>query len=249
MKQLLTISRLVFKKAWRGNLLPAMILVMLPLFYAAWAFEAANPGFQTGFLADVCGSTMSLLAGILIVILGFEHFFWRGEQRTPWFFFTRVGNRAVFAAGKFIGVAGVLFAALFSSAVVFLLMMLLSEGQWFVSLLTTALLVFYESALLCAVFQLLAAVVSKLLASGCLLVIYVAGHNLDAIRDVADGYGSLIAGTTNFLLALLPDLGMFRSGWFSDFNLPALLFVTFYAGLQAAFYLVTTGWLLQRKDL
>lgn len=249
MRQLLTISKLVFVKAWRGNLLPGLILVLLPLLYAAWAFEAENPGFQTGFIADVSGSIMSLLAALLLVILGFEHFFWPAEQRIPWFFLSRTGNRSVFAAGKFVGVASVLFVALFSTALIFFVMMLFSEGQCFFSLLITAVLVFYEAALICAVFQLLAAVSSKLTACGCLLVIYVVGQNLSAIRAMVDAYGSVAVVIANFLLALLPDLSLFNSCWYSDFNLPALFFVTAYAALQTTLYLAVTGLILQRKDL
>lgn len=249
MKQFLTISQLVFIKAWRSNLLPALVLVMLPLFYAAWAFESTNPGFQTGFLADLSGSTMSLLAGMLIFFLGLEHFFWPADQKTPWFFLSRAGGRSLFATGKLVGVAGVLFAALSVFSLVFFLMMFFSEGRWFFSLLTTTLLVFYEATLLAAVLQLLAAIFSKLLAGGCLLVIYVASHNLDNLRTAAGAFGSLPEGAATVIFALLPDLGLFRGVWYTDFSLPIMLYVTCYTCLQLAFYLAMTGIILRRQDL
>ncbi len=249
MRQMLTIARLVFVKAWRGNLLPGLLLVMLPLFYAAWAFEAANPGFQTGFLADMSGSVMSLMAGILLLVTGFEHFFWPADQRTPWFFLSRSANRNTFVVGRFLGVAAVILVALLTVAAVFAFMMNYSEGQWFVSLLFTALLVFYEFAMLAAVFQLLAVVSSKLMACGGLLVIFVASHNLEGLRVLAEGYGSLATLLANFLAAFLPDLGLLRGAWFTDFSPGILAAVTLYVALQTLFYLLVSGLILQQKDL
>ncbi|HNX77271.1 MAG TPA: hypothetical protein PLM07_00530 [Candidatus Rifleibacterium sp.] len=245
MKQILITARLVFQQAWRGNLLPGMLLVMLPLFYAAWAFETANPGFQTGFIADVSGSAMTIIAGLLVVVLGYEHFYWPASQHTPWFYFSRIGKRSYFAAGRFLGVLAVVFAALLIAAAVFMVMLRLSEGFWFVSLLTTALLVFYEAALMGAIFQLLAAFSSKLLATGGLLVIFVSGHNLPGLRASLDFAG--VAG--DILLAVLPDLAMFRGAWFSGGDFAVLVSVSLYAILQALFYLAATGLILQRRDL
>ncbi len=248
MLQFFTICRLVVVKAWRGNLLPGLILVFLPLFYAAWSFESANPGFQTGFIADLSGSVMSLMAGILVIVSGFEHFFWATAQRTPWFFLSRPVDRTLFAAGRFAGFAVVLAFALLAAALMFSLLMLASEGRLFFQLFMTALMVFYEFAMLAAVFQLLAVFSSRLLACGALLIVFVVGHNLDGIRSLFVD-SSAAAAVFEVIAVLLPDLSVFRGGWFAGLQVVPLLMVSVYAVLQTAFYLLLTGGLLQRRDL
>lgn len=248
MLQFYAICRLVVVKAWRGNLLPGLVLVFLPLFYAAWAFENANPGFQTGFIADLGGSVMSLMAGILVIVSGFEHFFWAATQHTPWFFLSRPVDRTLFTAGRFVGFAMVLAFALLAAALMFSLLMFATEGHLFFHLFMTALMVFYEFAMLAAVFQLLAVFASRLLACGALLIVFVVGHNLDGIRSLfADS--SAAAAVFEILAVLLPDLSVFRGGWFAGLQIVPLLTVSAYAVLQTAFYLLLTGGLLQRRDL
>ena len=248
MLQFYTICRLVVVKAWRGNLLPGLVLVFLPLFYAAWAFENANPGFQTGFIADLSGSVMSLTAGILVIVSGFEHFFWATARHTPWFFLSRPVDRTLFVTGRFVGFALVLAFALLAAALMFALLMFAGEERLFFQLFMTALMVFYEFAMLAAVFQLLAVFSSRLLACGALLLVFVAGHNLDGIRSLfADS--PLAAAVFEVLAVLLPDLSVFRGGWFAGLQMAPLLLVTAYAALQTGFYLLLTGSLLQHRDL
>ncbi len=248
MLQFYTICRLVVVKAWRGNLLPGLILVFLPLFYAAWAFENANPGFQTGFIADLSGSVMSLMAGILVIVSGFDHFFWAAVQRTPWFFLSRPVDRTLFAAGRLAGFAVVLAFALLTAALLFSLLMFASEGRLFFQLFMTALMVFYEFAMLAAVFQFFAVFSSRLLACGALLLVFVAGHNLDGIRSLfADS--SVGMAIFEVFAVLMPDFSVFRGGWYAGVQFAPLLMVSAYAVLQTVFYLLLTGGLLQRRDL
>lgn len=250
MKQLLTIARLVFIKAWRSNLILALLLIMLPLVLAAWSFEAANPGFQTGFLTDIGGSIMSLFAGMLLVILGFDHLFWACEQNTPWFYLSRVGNRCVFPGGKFAGIAGVLFVALAAAGTIFTLFLRLNTGLWFVAPITLALMIFCEFSLLGAVLTLLATFTSRLMAFAALLIVFVTGHNLEAIRTTVAAYGSSVLSVgVEIFLALLPDFALFRIAWFADFHPAQLLLAVLYSLLMVAFYLFAAGMVLQRKDL
>ncbi len=249
MKQILTIGRLVFLKAWRSNFMLALLLLMLPLFYAAWLFETSNPGFQTGFLADIGGSLMSFLSGVLILILGIEHFYWPVEQRLPWFFLSRLRDRRIFVIGKFLGVALVLFFSLLVTGVGLVFLLRMSEGEWFFSLLFTALLVFFEYAMFAAVFQLFAVFMTRLSAFGSLLLVYFAGHNCNLLLSLSEAYGRLTALPTAFMLAFLPDTGLFRDNWFAVPSLATVLGITSYALLQTFFYLLCAGMILQKKDL
>lgn len=249
MKQVMTIGKLVFLKAWRSNFMLALLLLILPLFYAAWLFEAANPGFQTGFLADMGGSIMSLLAGVLILVLGIEHFYWPAEQRLPWFILSRVNDRRLLVIGKFAGVALVLSLSLLITGGGLVLLLRLSEGEWFLSLLSTALLVFFEYALFAAIFQLFATMMAKMPAFGSLLLIYFAAHNFEQLLSFAEAQGYLTSFPVACIVAFLPDAGLFRGNWFSDLNFVAMLTISGYAFLQTSFYLLCAGMILQKKDL
>lgn len=250
MKQLLTIARLVFVKAWRSHLVYALLLIMLPILLAAWSFEVANPGFQTGFLTDVGGSVMSLFAGMLMVVLGFDHLFWAREQNTPWFYLSRAGNRCIFPGGKFAGITSILFIALLGVALTFTLFLRYNTGLWFMAPGIMALMIFFEFSLLGAALTLLATFASRLLAFGALLIIFVAGHNLDAVRTTVESYGSPVLNVvTEILLVLLPDFALFRTVWFADIQPLKLLLVSLYCLLMVSSYLFAAGMVLQRKDL
>lgn len=250
MRQLLTIAKLVFIKVWRNHLIPALFLIMLPLLLAAWSFESANPGFQTGFLADLGGGLMSLFAGLLVIIIGYDHLFWACEQNTPWFYLSRTGNRALFAGGRFAGTAGVLFVALALAAAIFTLFLRLNTGVWLILPSVLAVLVFCEFALLGSVITLLAAFMTRLPALGVILVIYAVGHNSDAIRMAAENHSSpLLNLALTVALAIIPDFSLFRSAWFVEPQAVELMLAALYAAGQAMFYLVAAGIVLQRRDL
>lgn len=250
MSQILIIAELVLLKALRGKLLLAMLLLLIPFLVAAWGFEVNNIGFQSGFAVDLGGSLLAVFAAILMLIMASEHFFWSDGQAVPWFYLTRIGDRTRFIAGRFIGVAGVLFLGLLLASLALLLVFGLSSGVWPCEILLSAFMVFLEFSLLGAALALLALFCSRIMATGSLLFIYVVGHNLEMVRAAVDSYASRILTTLlEICLTAVPDFSLFRYARLASLQLTEVVMVTVYALLMISVYLVMAGMLMRRKDL
>lgn len=250
MNQALIVAELVILKALRSKLLPAMLLLLVPFLIAAWGFEANNTGFQSGFAVDIGGSFLAVFAAILLLTMAVEHFYWPGGQAVPWFYLSRIGDRTVFIAGKFMGVAGVLFLGQLLAALTLLLVFRASSGIWPLQILTSAFMVFLEFSLLGAVLSLLALVSSKVLATGSILLIYVTGHNLEILRRAVDSVGSKPLTTAHeIILTAVPDFSLFRYARLEALQFAEVAMITLYALLMIAVYLVLAGMVMRRKDL
>lgn len=250
MNQILIVAELVIKKALRGKILPALLLLMLPFLVAAWGFEAGNPGFQSGFAVDLGGSLLAVFAAILLVSLASEHFYWADGQNAPWFYLTRIADRTNFIAGKFAGVTAVLFFAMLLGAVVILLALGSSSGIWPLEILSTAFMIFLEISVLGAVLAFLSIICSRILAAGSLLLVYVAGNALETIRITVETSGSkLLTTLVEFLLVFVPDLSLFRFARIAPLQLPEIALVSLYALMMISVYLILAGMFMRRQDL
>lgn len=250
MNQILIVAELVVKKALRGKILWALLLLTLPFLVAVWGFEAGNPGFQSGFVVDLGGSMLSVFTAILLLILASEHFYWADGQNAPWFYLIRIGNRTHFIAGKFAGVTAVLFFALLLAALAMLLAFGLSSGVWPLEILSTAFMIFLEISVLGAVLALLSIICSRILAVGSLLLVYVAGNGLETIRTTVDALDSKVLTTlAELLLVFVPDFSLFRFARLAQLQLTEIAMISFYALMMVAVYLIIAGMVMRRQDL
>lgn len=249
MNQILLIAELVIVKAWRRRVFAAVFLLMIPFLVAAWMFEATNPGFQSGFSADLGGSLLAVFAAVLMIMLASEHFFWAGDVEPPWFFLTRIRSRSALFCGRFAGVAAVMFVSLLWAALAMLLIFKFSSGVWNIAIFPVAYMVFLEFATMAAVLSFLAGLFSRLLCAGLCLLIFVAGHSLDSIRQTIDSAGSgMFSNISEVFLTVIPDLSLFRYSRLAGLSMHEIMLVTLYAIIMMAAWLIASGISLHRRD-
>lgn len=242
LRQIFEIAKTVVIASFRKNLLIASWLIMLPLLLAAWLFETSNPGFQSGFILDAGGGLMAILSVVLLAVLAFEHLFWPVEQPAPWFFFSRLKSRAIYLAGKFIGISFILFSSLLDFSLLLFLIIGITSGTWLVLPFKIALMVWAEYSLLLAVFVLLSTFLSRLMSVGMMIPVFFVAHSINYLKT---GFANPL---TDILLSILPNAGLFQNviengDWLN------LLTATGYSILLSAFYIALSGIVLNRRDL
>lgn len=250
MRTSLIIAKLILIKAWRRHLVSSLVLLLTPALIAAWGFEAANPGFQTGFIKDMAGMFMSFFAALLLLVLAYDHCHWPDDNNPPWFYMSRCKSRSELTVGRFGGICSAIFAGLAVIATTFLLFMRLVSGFWFFELYIIAVLKFMQFMLLTAMVIMFSQLMSKLLSLGAIILIWVAGISSDLIRQVleAENLHPLIFEP---LLALLPDLTLFNTSTliFEPALLLFLLAALIYSLFMSGFYLMLADMLFIRRDL
>lgn len=250
MKASLTIAKLILIKAWRRHLFSSLVLLLIPALVAAWGFEAANPGFQTGFVKDVAGMFMSFFAALLLLVLAYDHCHWPDDKNPPWFYMSRCKSRSELTAGRFGGICLVIFMGLAVIASAFLLFMRLASGYWFFELYIIAALKFMQFMLLTAMIILFSQLMTKLLSLGAIILICIAGVSSDLIRQVLEAE-NLHPLVFEPIMALLPDLTLYSTS--TLIFEPALLFfllaVLVYSLFMSGFYLLLADMLFIRQDL
>lgn len=250
MKTSLTIAKLIFIKAWRRHLMSSLVLLMAPVLIAAWGFETANPGFQTGFIKDMAGTLMNFFAALLLLVLAYDHCHWPDDKNLPWFYMSRCKSRSELTFGRFGGICSVIFAGLVVIASAFLLFMRLVNGYWFFELYIIAALKCMQFMLLTALVILFSQLMSRLLSLGAAILIWVAGISSDLIRQVleAENFHPFIFEP---IMALFPDLTLFDTSTliFEPVLLFFLLAVLIYTFFMSGFYLLLADMLFIRQDL
>lgn len=242
LNQIFETAKVVFTASLRKNLIIASLLIMAPLLFSAWLFETSNPGFQTGFILDAGSGLMSLLAIIVIAILGFDQLFWVCEQPTPWFYFSRLKSRILFPIGKFLGISFVLGIILLAFSFLLSLLIYFTSGSLILLPFKIAFIVWSEYSLLLSVLILFSTFLSKLMAVGMMITVYFIAQSSAFLLN------SLPKWFAEILLTVLPSANLFEAAIESD-QLTVLLFVFLYALFMSAFYITLAGWVLKRKDL
>ena len=249
MNSSLIIAKLILIKAWRRHLVASVLLLLAPVLLAAWGFETANPGFQTGFVKDMAGMFMNFSAALLLLVLAYDHCHWRDNKTPPWFYMSRCKSRSELTVGQFSGICAVIFMGLTVIATAFLLFMRLASGYWFFELYVIAALKFMQFMLLTALAILFSQLMSKLLSLGAVILVSVAGVSSELIRQIFE--------TENFhplvfepLMALLPDLTLYNTS--TLIFEPALWFflaaTMIYSLFMTGFYLLLADMIFSRRD-
>lgn len=249
MNKCLIIAELFILKALRGRFLPALAIIFLPFLIAAWVFEVSNPGFQTTFAADAGSSLMWLFSALTVAFLASESFLWKDSENIPWFFLTRSGDVSHLITGNFAGLTAILFFVLILAATAFLLLFRVASGVWSFTLFAAAFMIFLELTVLAAVLVFLAAILSRVMAAGCMILLIFLGHSLESLRQAVDASGfPLLYPVTEFLLVLVPDLELFKFARFAGLQVSDLMIITLYAALMTAAYLSAAAIFMRRRS-
>lgn len=245
-KQVLLTAKTVLLKSFRSNLLFGTILLMLPFIWGSWIFEQNNPGFQTGFIADLGTIFVSVFAFLLTLILSLEHIFWVKEGHSSYFYLSRM-SPGLLPLSKFLGVVCTVGLALIFMVLLLIGFMFFNTGTIILYPFYIGFSVFMQVALVVSVFSLFSAFLPKLTAISLMIILYLVGLETDTARLFVESLelGFLVV-PTEALFALLPDFSLFR---FESESISALFLIVLYALFQSLFYLVAGGKILSKKDL
>lgn len=242
LNQIKEVAKTVITSSLRKNIVLASLLIMLPLLLAAWLFEISNPGFQTGFILDAGGGLMSFLSIIIILVLSFEHLFWSKEQKTPWFYFSRLKSRIIFPLGKFLGISIVCGIILAIFATLLSLLIYITSGVFTFASLKVAIMVWAEYNVFLSIFVLLAILFSKLMSVGMMLPIIFVANSIDYLKSLTDNL------LIKILIMLLPNVRIFYEATESGDVTKTILALT-YSIFISAFYITIASLILKRNDL
>ena len=241
-KQVYEIAKVVVVSSLRKNIVTASLLIMLPLFLAAWLFEVSNPGFQSGFVLDVGSGLMAFLAVVIFGTLSFEHLFWPSEQTTPWFYFSRQNSRILFPLGKFCGVSFVLVLVLAVFSLLLSLLVYLTSGSFIFSPFKAAFAIWLEYSVFFSVFVFFSTFLSRLMSVGMMLPFFFMAHSLSYIKTSFNYWAAEIFS------AFLPDAELFDI-LIEQGNLYSFLMISVYSLFISMFYITLAGLVLRQKDL
>jgi ABC-2 type transport system ATP-binding protein len=246
LRQALLAAMVILKGALRSNLALGSILLMLPFIWASWAFEQANPGFQTGFIVDMGSIFLSAFSVLLSVALALEHLYWPRAGHTPYFHLSRMST-TTYLFSRFIGVLGVVAPATLTLAAILMGFMYFTTGTLVIYPLLIGVSVASQTILSLALLSLLACFAPRLASLALLLIFFVLGMELETVRAFAE---SLNVGIVEFLsevaLVFLPDFSILTFQSASAYNLLASLC---YSAFQGLFYLFLGGQILASRDL
>lgn len=242
LRQLWEVAKTVIIASYRKNIIFASWLVMLPLLLAAWLFEKANPGFQSGFILDSGSGLMAIASIILLGVLGFEHLFWPGEQPTPWFYFSRLNSRIIFPAGKFVGISIVLLSILIDFAIMLFLLVGLTSDTWMILPFKMAVMVWAEYSLLFSVFVFLTTFLSRLMSVGMMIPVFFTAYSTSYLKTF------LPNAVAEVVLAFIPNAGVFDAV-IESADLFAFFAAILYSIIMSIFYIVLAGYSLRSIDL
>ena len=215
---------------------------MFPLLLGAWLFEASNTGFQTGFLIDAGTGLMSLLSIITLCVLSFEHLFWKVDQQTPWFYFSRLKSRTSFLIGKYLGINFVLCLELIVFALLLSLIIFVTTRSMVLLPFKIAFIIWLEYSLLLSIFTLLSTFLSKLMSVGMMLPIFFISYSIPYLKSLMPNwFGEII-------LSLLPNSNLFEFA-IENNEISYLILILLYSIFMSSFYITLAGLVLRHKDL
>lgn len=242
LKQTFEVAKIVITSSLRKKIVTASLLIMIPLLLAAWLFEASNPGFQTGFILDAGGGLMSLLAIIIILILSFEHLFWLEEERTPWFYFSRLKSRVIFPIGKFLGISLVFGIILAVFAILLTLLIYFTSGVCIFSSIKISFMVWAEYNVFLSILVLFSTFFSKFMSVGMMLPVFFLANSIQYLKSLTANQ------LLKILMIVLPDVRVFYEATESG-EINKILLAFLYSIFISSFYLTLAALILRRKDL
>jgi hypothetical protein len=242
MTQALILAELILKRTVRSKIVPAMILASLPVFLAAYLFDAANPGFQTLFIKDVVGAFLGICALLMLGLLALENIFWPGSGTVSWFIASRVKNRLHLFVGQTMGITLSVMAVLVTVGGAMFVLLRLTHGAWFWEILYSIWMITLESAVLTSLLILLSTVFSKFMSLSMVFILYLLASTA-IIKGVRASCSSDLTGfVISLVLALIPDSSMFSVENLllerQVLNLSEAMVASFYAFFIMGFYLL-----------
>ncbi|GAB4282442.1 MAG: hypothetical protein Kow0029_28040 [Candidatus Rifleibacteriota bacterium] len=252
MNQALVIAEMIVLRSLRNRMIPALLIISLPIIIAAYGFDAANPGFQTLFVKDV-GSLMIAWFSLLLTLFLFTDNIYRSScDNEFWFLRSRVKSRLVFYAGQFLGILSSLFFGILCFSTIFFVFLRFTHRVWFFELLAAAWMNFLECSVLLAFMIFLSSFLSRLLTLSIgVLVYFVANvHVFQSVREV--NFIDTAGFALSLLLSVFPDSSLFAADKFifeqqSVLSLDILI-STFYAFFMVCFYLIAAELVSGRKS-
>lgn len=238
--QTFNIAKYIFLSSIRNKLILGSLLLILPIIYASWLIEINNPGFQTGFLADMGSFFIESFIAILALILVFSKFN-ENNKSTNYFILSRINNN-LYPSGIFIGIILSILPA-----VVILILALYAftgfSGKALSYLCITGITSFCKIALSVSVFMLLNTKFKKIISFG-LLIIYFVFFNIGQISNSISNYHFILQFPIQILITFLPDYSIFNARY-ESFD---LIWLILYTLSQSSIYLYISGLIFDKKD-
>lgn len=240
--QVLHIAKYIFIKSLRNNLILGSLLLSLPLLFAAWQIEQNNPGFQTGFIADVGSFLMLLFGTVVAFILAFDNI--NNNDKISYFELSRI-DLQLYPYGVYSGIILSLLPAIALLAVSLILFMYFTSNSWIDYPIYSGLLIFLQISLFLSVFMLLNLFFKKI-TSLSLLIIYIIFFDIQAIYLAIEKQTFQLKFVLGILASIFPDFHILSAGYNEPFQ---LIWLVVYTIMQILTYTYVSGELYAKKDL
>jgi ABC-type transport system involved in multi-copper enzyme maturation permease subunit len=250
----LTIARYTLRKASRDKifyLIPLITIVALALIQNLRFFEV---GVRVKVLTDFGLAAVGLFGFLIALMVTLSLVPFERETRSLYFLLSKPVGRGHFVAGKFLGVAFLLFINLVIVGGELVGLVRIYSGSWDVNLVKGLYLLFLKLVLFSSFVVLLSTFLSMVLIVFASVLVYVVTHAISlAETSLTMGTPKFFQVTIHYLLAALPDLTHFDASFVvvHGHAIPGsyVVLVTLYALAYVAFFLLTATWILERTDL
>lgn len=253
MTAILSLARHTLIDALRERLLRMLALFLAVLLLATRLASPLALGEGRRVTLDLGLGLLSLFGFLLVMLLGTRMVQQEVEGRTILLVLARPVRRIEFLLGKLLGLLGVVGIGLAGMLGILALVLLTAGYGVDASLAVAGLCAFLELAMVSALAVLLAACTSPILSAFLLLALYVAGHLLHGLLEMARMVSQpLLAGALRGAFHLLPRLDLYGTALQAVHGTPlpagAVLWGVAYAVLYSAGVLALALLAFRRRE-
>lgn len=185
-----TVASLAFRESARNRVLHALVVAMLVVAGISYLFSWVSggdidPDRGHKIVADLSLSAMTLLGTIAAIFLGTHLIYQEVERRTIYTVLARPVGRTGFIVGKYLGLAGVMGAAVLAMGAGFLVIYMIGGGRPTGGLLVAIGFVYVELLVVTGVAILFSAAAHPIEGAVFAFVVAIAGHQTESLRDLA----------------------------------------------------------------